>query len=137
MRPVPPAVILLLFLFGLSLSMACDAVGALSRDLERLDRLRDNIDVQADRIEYSESERRVVASGAVRVVLGARTLFADEVSVDLDGQVLVASGNVILMEGLNRLEGDRIEYNYRTNLGVITNGRGTLDTGVSFSGVEV
>jgi hypothetical protein len=66
MRPVPPAVILLLFLFGLSLSMACDAVGALSRDMERLDRLRDNIDVQADRIEYSESERRVVASGAVR-----------------------------------------------------------------------
>ena len=41
------------------------------------------------------------------------------------------------MEGMNRLEGDRIEYNYRTNLGVITNGRATLDSGVSFSGVEI
>ncbi len=57
--------------------------------------------------------------------------------MDLDDQILVATGGVILMEGMNRLEGDRIEYNYRTNLGVITNGRGFLDTGVSFSGVEI
>ena len=41
------------------------------------------------------------------------------------------------MEGMNRLEGDRIEYNYRTNLGVITNGRATVESGVSFSGVEI
>lgn len=137
MRPGPPAVILFLLLSGLSLSTASNAVGAVSRDMDRLERLRDSVDVQADRIQYSEKERRVVASGAVRVVLGARTLFADEVSVDLDDQELVASGHVILMDGLNRLEGDRIEYNYRTNLGIITNGRGALDTGVSFSGVEV
>lgn len=137
MRPGLAVGMLLLVFFGLSLSLACDAVAALSRDMERLERLRDTVDVQADRINYLERENRVVASGAVRVVAGPRTLFADEVSVDLDDQEIVATGNVILMEGLNRLEGDRIEYNYRTNLGVVTNGRGTLDTGVSFSGVEI
>lgn len=115
----------------------CDAAVDLSRDMERLARLRDAMDVQADRIDYAEGDRRIVASGAVRIALGARTLFADEVSVDLDDQIVVATGQVILVEGTDVLEGDRIEYNYRTNTGVITNGRGTIGSGVSFSGVEI
>ncbi len=133
MRFVPAVLIL----FVLGLALPCEGASDLSHDMERLERLRESVDVQADRIEYSESERKIVASGAVRVVLGARQLFADEVSVDLDDQVLLASGNAILMEGLNRLEGDRIEYNYRTNQGLVTNGRGTVESGLSFSGVEI
>lgn len=132
MRFVPAVVVALLL--GLGLAIACEAAGDLSRDVERL---RESVDVDADRIDYAEGERKVVATGKVRIGLGARSLFADEVTVDLDAQTLVATGGVILMEGMNRLEGDRIEYNYRTNLGVITNGRGFLDTGVSFSGVEI
>jgi LPS-assembly protein len=135
MRSLPAVLVALLL--GFCLAMACEAAVDLSRDLERLERLREAVDVQADRIEYDEAERKIVARGAVRVALGDRFLFADEVSVDLDDETLVASGNVILMEGLNRLEGDRIEYNYRSNVGVIANGRGTLDPGVSFSGVEI
>jgi LPS-assembly protein len=135
MRFVPAMLVALLF--GLCLATACEAAGDLSRDVERLERLRESVDVDADRIEYAEGDRKVVATGKVRIGLGPRSLFADEVSVDLDDQVLVATGNVILMEGMNRLEGERIEYNYRTNLGVITNGRGILDSGVSFSGVEI
>lgn len=127
----------LAFVLGLCLACACEAAADLSRELERLDRLRDSVDVQADRIEYSESEHKFVASGGVRVVLGTRYLYADEVSADLDDQILLASGHVILTEGLNQLEGDRIEYNYRANTGVVTNGRGTVDPGVSFSGVEI
>lgn len=132
MRFVPAVVVALLL--GLGLAIACEAAGDLSRDVERL---RESVDVDADRIDYAEGERKVVATGKVRIGLGARSLFADEVTVDLDAQTLVATGGVILMEGMNRLEGDRIEYNYRTNLGVITNGRGFLDSGVSFSGVEI
>ena len=132
MRFVPAVVVALLL--GLGLAIACEAAVDLSRDVERL---RESVDVDADRIEYAEGERKVVATGKVRIGLGPRSLFADEVTVDLDDQVLVATGGVILMEGMNRLEGDRIEYNYRTNLGVITNGRGFLDSGVSFSGVEI
>ena len=131
-----PAICFALFL-GLGLAMACEAAGDLTRDLERLNRLREAVNVDADRIDYDETERKVVASGKVRIVLGNRLLFADEVSADLDDQIFVATGHVILMEGFNRLEGDRIEYNYRTNQGVISNGRGTIDPGISFSGVEI
>jgi LPS-assembly protein len=135
MRPGPAVVIL--FFLGFGVAMACEAASDLPRDMARLERLRESVDVQADRMEYSETERRILASGAVRVTLGNRNLYADEVSVDLDKEVLVASGHVILTEGPSRLEGDRIEYNYRTNLGVIENGQGTLESGVSFSGVEI
>jgi LPS-assembly protein len=135
MRFVPAVVVALLL--GLGLAVACEAAGDLSRDVERLERLRESVDVDADRIEYAEGERKIVATGKVRIGLGPRSLFADEVTVDLDDQILVATGGVLLMEGMNRLEGDRIEYNYRTNLGVITNGRGILDSGLSFSGVEI
>ncbi|HSB70511.1 MAG TPA: LPS assembly protein LptD [Candidatus Methylomirabilis sp.] len=113
------------------------AADGLARDMERLQRLRDQVEVNADKLEYNEAERRLLATGSVRLVMGDRSLFADEVTLDLDDQELVATGNVILMEGLNRLEGDRIEYNYRTNLGVVTTGRGFLAPGVSFSGAEI
>jgi LPS-assembly protein len=95
------------------------------------------VEVNADHFEYLETERKLVAKGSVRIVWEERSLVADEVSVDLDDQVLVATGNVILIEGLNRLEGERIEYNYRTNLGIVTKGRGFLAPGVSFSGLEI
>ncbi|HXI21099.1 MAG TPA: putative LPS assembly protein LptD, partial [Gemmatimonadales bacterium] len=138
MRPAPAAVIFsLLFLLVLCAAGAGEAAADLTRDLERAERLRDAVDVQADRIDYNEAERRIVASGMVRVAMGSRTLFADEVSVDLDDQVVTASGQVILIDGTNILEGDRIEYNYRTNTGVVTNGRGTVEPGVTFSGVEI
>jgi len=107
MRSLPAVLIALLL--GFCLAMACEAAGDLSRDLERLERLREAVDVQADRIEYDEAEHKIVARGAVRVALGNRSLFADEVSVDLDDETLVASGHVVLMEERNRLEGDRIE----------------------------
>lgn len=113
------------------------AQDSLLQDLDRLQRLRDAVQVDADSMEYSEAERKVIARGNVRVVMENRSLFADDVAVDLDDQVVVATGHVVLMEGLNRLEGDRMEYNYRTNLGVITNGRAFLGPGVSFSGVEI
>lgn len=132
-RPAAAAIII----SGLLLATVSQADTGLQQDLERLQRLRDAVVVDADSVEYLEAERKVVAKGGVRIALEDRSLFADEVAVDLDDQVLVATGRVILMEGLNRLEGDRIEYNYRTNLGVVTNGRAFLAPGVSFSGVEI
>jgi LPS-assembly protein len=125
------------FLCCLLLTPSGRAADDLRMDLDRLQRLRDAVEVDADSVEYSEAERKVAAKGNVHIVLEGRSLFADEVSVDLDDQTLVATGHVILMEGLNRLEGDRIEYNYRTNLGVVTNGRALLSPGVSFSGTEI
>ncbi|MGD0263994.1 MAG: LPS assembly protein LptD [Candidatus Methylomirabilota bacterium] len=125
------------FLCCLPLTPSGHAADDLRTDLGQLQRLRDAVEVEADSLEYDEAQRNVVAKGKVHIVLGERSLFADEASVDLTDQELVATGNVILMEGLNRLEGDRIEYNYRTNLGVVTNGRARLGPGVSLSGVEI
>ena len=119
----PHAAAIATFLLAVFFATPGRAAEGLGRDLERLQRLRDQVEVNADHLEYRETERKLVASGNVRLVMGERSLFADEASVDLDDQVLVATGHVILMEGLNRLEGDRIEYNYRTNLGVVTAGR--------------
>lgn len=135
MRPRPVAAVM--FASSLLLTPFSHADDSLRQDLERLQRLREAVEVDADSVEYLQAERKVVARGGVRVALQDRSLFADEVSVDLDEQTLVATGHVILMEGLNRLEGDRIEYNYRTNLGVVTNGRAFLAPGVSFTGVEI
>ncbi|MEK6716687.1 MAG: putative LPS assembly protein LptD, partial [candidate division NC10 bacterium] len=135
MRYRPAAAVI--FVSGLLLATVSHAANDLQQDLDRLQRLRDAVEVDADSVEYLEAERKVVARGGVRIVLEDRSLFADEVAMDLDDQTLVATGHVILMEGLNRLEGDRIEYNYRTNLGVVTNGRAFLAPGVTFSGVEI
>ncbi|HSB82006.1 MAG TPA: LPS assembly protein LptD [Candidatus Methylomirabilis sp.] len=133
----PHAAAIATFLLAVLFATSGRAADGLGRDLERLQRLQDQVEVNADHLEYHEAERKLVASGNVRLVMGERSLFADEASVDLDDQVLVATGHVILMEGLNRLEGDRIEYNYRTNLGVVTAGRGFLAPGISFSGSEI
>ena len=124
-------------LLGFLLAGTSSADNPLLQEIERFERLRDAVQVDADNVEYSVAERRIAAKGGVRIVLEGRSLFADEVSVDLDDQVLVATGNVVLMEGLDRLEGDRIEYNYRTNVGVVRSGRASLGSGVSFSGIEI
>ncbi len=125
----------LLILFLTTFSHAAD--DGLREDLQRLQRLQHEVNVDADHVEYNEAEQKLMAKGNVHIVLEQRSLFADEVSVDLEDQELVATGHVILMEGLNRLEGDRIEYNYRTNLGVVTNARARFGPGVGFSGVEI
>ncbi len=113
------------------------AAADLREDLNQLRRLREAVNVQADSVQYAEGERKVIAKGNVRIGLEGRSVAADEVSVDLDDQVFVATGHVILVDGLNRLEGDRIEYNYRTNRGTITNARGHVGPGVSISGKEI
>ncbi len=124
-------------LFCLLLPPLVHAAEDLRKELDQLQRLREAVQVQADRVEYAAAERKVIASGDVRIVMEGRSLSADAVSVDLDDQVLVATGHVILVEGMNRLEGDRIEYNYRTNLGVVTRGEAFLAPGVSVSGEEI
>ncbi len=129
--------VIVALLLPLCLATAGFAAADLRRDLDQLQRLREAVDVDADHLEYNQAEKRLIARGHVHVVLQNRSLFADEVSVDLDDQIFVATGHVIFMEGLNRLEGERIEYNYRTNLGVVTHGSGFLAPGLSFSGSEI
>ncbi len=135
MRARPAAITACLLL--LLIPIVSRAQDRLLQDFDRLQRLRDAVKVDADSLEYSEAEAKLIAKGKVHLVMENRSLFADEVSLDLEDQVMVATGNIVLLEGLNRLEGDRMEYNYRTNLGVVTQGKAFLEPGVSFSGVEI
>jgi LPS-assembly protein len=131
------AVVFSILLAGLLLAAGVQAATDLAGDLDRLRRLRESVELTADDVEYARDERKLIARGGVRLRAADRLLQADEVVVDVDDQTAVATGNVVILEGLNRLEGERIEYNYRTGLGVITNGRAQLDPGVSIRGVEI
>lgn len=113
------------------------AAESLAPDLERIRSARTATHVDADEIEYQEGRRLVVGRGDVMIRFGDRILHADEVRVDLRAQEFVASGSVLLVEGPNRLEGDRLEYNYGTNRGVVYNARGFLAPTTSFRGLEI
>ncbi len=93
--------------------------------------------VEASQLEYQEQRKVVIGRGDVMVRFGDRILYADELRVDLQAKEFVATGQVLLVEGPNRLEGDRLEFNYGTNLGVFYNARGFLYPSTSFRGLEI
>jgi LPS-assembly protein len=105
--------------------------------LQHLENLRGLVNVDADSIEYLAGQHALVARGGVRATFGDALITADEVTVDLDDQSLVATGNVTMIRGLDHLEGERVEYNYRTDQGAIYHGRGFLAPTLSFSGEEI
>ncbi|MFB3818969.1 MAG: LPS-assembly protein LptD [Candidatus Methylomirabilales bacterium] len=109
----------------------------LTADLDRLQRLTESVEVDADELEYVAAEGKLIARGNVRVIVEGRALAADEVVLDVDDETLVATGHVVLVDGESRLEGDRLEYGYRTNRGRLTNGQGFFAPGLSLSGREI
>lgn len=133
--------LLSLLLLSLILVLLCiPATGradVLEEALRRLEGLKPAVEIDARSVEYLEREGQVAARGGVRIRIEDRVLAADEVMVDLEAETLTAEGNVVLMEGLNRLEGDRLEYDYRNNVGTMTRARGFLAPATSFAGMEV
>jgi LPS-assembly protein len=109
----------------------------LLRDLDRLQRLREAVDVDAEHVDYDATERRLVARGGVRFAIERLVISADEVSADLDDQILTARGRVLLIDGANHLEGESVEYNLRTGLGIVRQAKGLLSPGISVEGAEI
>jgi len=109
----------------------------LAGELERLERLSQSVEVDADSLEYDAAAGRLIARGNVRVIVEGRALAADEVVLDLDAESLVATGRVVLLDGESRLEGDRLEYDYRSNRGRLTNAEGFFPPGLSLTGSEI
>ena len=135
--PAPLACVLLI-----PLSLATGGRPALAADafglgLERLRSASAATRVEADQVEYQEERKVVIGRGEVMVRFDDRILYADEVRVNLQAQEFVATGHVLLVEGTNRLEGDRLEFDYGTNLGAIYNGRVFLYPNTSFRGLEI
>jgi len=132
-----------LLLILLASARSCPLSTASAEDARSLDflndvaRARSVVKIEANALERREREKLTIAKGEVRIQLEGRSLYADEVELDQVQEVLRARGRVQLVEGQRRLEGERLEYHYRTNTGVMHQARGSIPPATAFQGVEI
>ncbi len=105
--------------------------------LDRIDELKSAVRIEANEIERRERDKVAIARGDVRILMENRILNADEVEVDEVQEIIRARGRVQLIDGASRLDGDRLEYSYRTNTGVMHQAKGAIPPATVFQGVEV
>lgn len=84
------------------------------------------VEVISDRQEYNEQEQVVTARGNVEVRFPNGVLLADRVQVNLPNRLAVAEGQVILNRGNQVLRGDRFEYYFVQDSGVVFNANGEI-----------
>lgn len=84
------------------------------------------VEVIADQQEYLEKEQIIKAKGNVVIRFSRGVLIADQVMVNLADRIAVAEGNVILERGEQTLRGDRFEYYFVQDEGVIFNASGEI-----------
>jgi len=132
---------LLLTLLLLSFSYAVPAVSAQETGtrelLERVKELKSVVRIEANELERREREKLTIARGDVRIQMEGRALYADEVELDQVQEVVRARGKVQLVEGARRLQGERFDYHYRTNTGVMYQAKGSIPPATAFRGVEI
>lgn len=132
---IPLTLLLLLFSYSTPVVSAQESG---SRDLlERVKELKSVVRIEANEMERREREKLTIARGDVHIQMENRALYADEVELDQVQEVLGARGRVQLVEGASRLEGDRFEYHYRTNTGVMYQAKGSIPPATAFRGVEI
>jgi len=105
--------------------------------LERVKELKSVVRIEADEMERRERDKLTIARGDVRIQMEDRVLYADEIELDQVQEVVRARGRVQLIEGAKRLDGDRFEYHYRKNTGVMYQARGAIPPATAFQGVEI
>ena len=79
----------------------------------------------------------LVATGNVEIVQGASRLLADRVELNRDTGEAVAQGRVVFFDGEDRLVGDRVDYNLKTGTGVVHNGSTSTAPYYHLSGEEM
>ncbi len=84
------------------------------------------VEILADEQEYLDKEQIIKAKGNVVIRFSNGILIADEISVNLVDRVAVAQNNVNLKRGEQILRGDRFEYYFVEDKGVIYNARGEI-----------
>jgi LPS-assembly protein len=77
------------------------------------------VDIEADELVYERETQRYEAHGGVEVNRGDFSLKADHVQLNMATKELVAWGRVILREGEDVVECQRLEVNVETQLGKI------------------
>ena len=139
MPGVPARLLLTLFTvsFWFSIPVA-SAQETGTRDLlDQIKELKSIVTIEADELERRERDKLTIARGDVRIKMEDRVLYADEIELDQVQEVVRARGRVQLIEGAKRLDGDRFEYHYRKNTGVMYQARGTIPPATAFQGVEI
>jgi hypothetical protein len=84
------------------------------------------IELTADRQEYDDQRQVITAEGNVLLRFREALLNADRVEVNVPNRVIVAEGNVSLTRGQQVLRGQRFEYYFVQDSGVILNASGEL-----------
>ena len=132
---------LLLTLFTVSFWFSIPVVSAQETGtrnlLNQIKELKSIVTIEADELERRERDKLTIARGDVRIKMEDRVLYADEIELDQVQEVVRARGRVQLIEGAKRLDGDRFEYHYRKNTGVMYQARGTVPPATAFQGVEI
>jgi LPS-assembly protein len=70
------------------------------------------------------SETHLKFTGGVELEQEDTTLYADEVEIFTDQDRALASGNVVVSQGRNRIAADRADFNTRTRMGTFYNATG-------------
>lgn len=95
------------------------------------------IELTSDRQEYDDQQKVVTATGNVVLRFREALLNADRVEVNLPNRVLIAEGNVALTRGQQVLRGQRFEYLFVQDSGVVLNAKGELYTPTSGTDLDI
>jgi len=92
------------------------------------------VEVNGDQVEYFEADKKVVGTGKVVVTYKDIRMTCKKVTAYLESKEAIAEGDVVVTRGEDILKGERINYNFESETGVILNG--TTKSGVFYAGGE-
>ena len=95
------------------------------------------VELTSDRQEYDEQQKVITAEGNVVLRFREALLNADRVQVNLPNRIILAEGNVALTRGQQVLRGQRFEYYFVQDSGVILNAKGELYTPTSGTDLDI
>lgn len=91
-----------------------------------IDQSTNVVEVVADEQEYFDKEQIIIAKGNVVIRFSNGVLSANEVKINLPDRLAVAVGDVILKRGDQTLKGNRFEYYFVQDQGIIFNASGEI-----------
>ncbi len=94
----------------------------------------DILELTSDRQEYDDTRQVITAVGNVTLRFQDALLEADRLQVNLPNKIVVADGSVALTRGNQVIEGERFEYYFVQDTGVVLKARGEFVRANSDSG---
>ena len=93
--------------------------------------------ITAESLTYLADERLFVAEGHVEILYRQARLVADYVEFNEDTGDALAVGNVLYEEGIETISAERAEFNFDSELGVVTKGDLSLEDDQYITGKEI